>query len=111
MRQAGKRDQRILIEALEVGKGGSGGMQKNWVPVAEVWGSVRHLSGNEKRATSVGGLVAEARTEFEILYRPGVTATMRVVHRGTQYNIVHVNNLQERNQALVLTCDSRVNHG
>ncbi|KQM79822.1 phage head closure protein [Xylophilus sp. Leaf220] len=111
MRQAGKRDQRVQIEALQVGKGESGGMQKTWVSVAEVWGSVRHLSGHEKRATDVGGLVAEARTEIEILYRPGVTATMRVVHRGTRYNIVHVNNLQERNQALVLTCDSGVNHG
>ncbi|KQM78909.1 head-tail adaptor protein [Xylophilus sp. Leaf220] len=83
MRLAGKRDQRILIEALQVDKGTSGGMQQTWVPVARVWGSVRHLSGNEKRATAVGGLVAEARTEFEILYRPGVIAT----------------------------CDSGVNHG
>lgn len=111
MRQAGKRDQPIQIEALGVGKGTSGGMQKTWAPVATVWGSIRHLSGNEKRVTDVGGVVPQARTEIEILYRPGIAATMRVVHRGTQYNIVHVNNLQERNQALVLTCDSGVNHG
>ncbi len=110
--QHGKRDRRITLEAPTVGQGASGGMKRQWVLVTECWASVRNLPGTEKDATGVGGgQVAEARTEFGLLYRPGVTAKMRIRYDGRTYNIRHVNDWQEKHQQLVLTCDTGASDG
>lgn len=78
-----------------------------WADVAaNVPAAVRHLSGNERRATSHGGQVAEARTEITIRYRPGVHAQMRCQHQGVPYNIRHINNFMAKNESLILTCDT-----
>lgn len=107
----GKLDQPITLQASTVSKGSSGGIVKAWADVAKCWASVRHLSGNERQSSSAGGQVAEARTEITIHWRPGVTAQMRVLHRGMAYNIRHVNDLMARRECLILTCDTGVNDG
>lgn len=109
----GKRNKRITIEAPTDGKGASGGMTRTWAAVASmpVWAAVRHFGGNEQSAVKQGGEVAVARTEFDISYRAGITARMRVSCDGVVYNIRHVNNWQERNESLVLTCDAGANNG
>lgn len=112
MLQAGKLDQRITLQTKTVGKGASGGIVSSWAEFISVWADVRHLSGNERSATNAGGgQVAQARTEFGIRYRPGITAQMRVLYRGAVYNIVHVNNIRGGNERIVLTCDTGVNDG
>ena len=112
MMQAGRLNRRITLQSLTVSKGASGGMTKTWVNFASsVPAAVRNLSGNERRATSVGGQVAEARTEFTIRYRSGVTAEMRVLYAGAVYNIRHVNDWMGKRESLVLTCDTGVNDG
>lgn len=112
MMQAGRLNRRITLQSLTVGKGTSGGMKKTWVNFASsVPAAVRNLSGNERRATSVGGQVAEARTEFTIRYRSGVTADMRVLYQGAVYNIRHVNDWMGKRESLVLTCDTGMNDG
>ena len=110
--QAGRLNRRITLQSLTVAKGTSGGMTKTWVNVATgIAAAVRNLSGNERRATSAGGQVAEARTEFTIRYRAGVTAEMRVLYQGAVYNIRHVNDWMGKRESLVLTCDTGVNDG
>lgn len=109
--QHGKRDRRITLEAPTVGQGTSGGMKRQWSKVTDCWASVRNLSGNEKSAAGAGGQIAEARTEFGLLYRPGVTAQMRVRYDGRIFNIRHVNNWMEKHQHLVLTCDTGASDG
>lgn len=109
--KAGQLDQRITLQAPTVSKGASGGMAKAWVDVATIWAAVRHLSGNERRASSAGGEVAQARTEFTIRTRPGVTAQLRVLYRGKIYNITHVNSYTDRDAWMLLTCDTGVNDG
>lgn len=110
--QAGKFDKRIRLEAEVTTQGAAGGVKTAWTEVATVWASVRNFSGGERRSTGAGGGEVEvARTEFTIRYRPGVTAKMRVVFKGAVYNIAHVNNFMERNESLVLTCDTGANDG
>lgn len=111
MLQAGKLDQRITLQGVNITRGTSGGVVKAWADIATVWAAVRHLSGNERAASSAGGQVAEARTAITIRYRPGITAQSRVLYRGAVYNIRHVNNLMARDEALILTCDTGVNDG
>ena len=111
MLQAGKLTQRITLQALTITKGASGGAVKGWSEVAQVWAAVRHLSGNERQASSAGGQEAEARTEFTIRYRAGVTERMRVLYGTKIYNIRHLNDFMARRESLVLTCDTGVNNG
>lgn len=111
MQQAGKLDQRVTLQGVNVTRGTSGGVVKGWADIATVWAAVRHLSGNERQVSSAGGQVAEARTEITIRYRAGITAQMRVLYRGAVYNIRHVNNLMARNETLILTCDTGANDG
>lgn len=112
MLQAGKLTQRITLQAPAITKGTSGGITKVWADVAaNVPAAVRHLSGNERQASSAGGQVAEARTEFTMRYRPGITAKMRVLYQGAVYNIRHVNDWMGKRESLLLTCDTGVNDG
>ncbi len=109
---AGGLNQRVRLEAQTATQGSAGGVQKSWVEVATVWAAIRHFNGEERRATATGGgEVATARTEITIRYRPSVTAKMRAIHQGVIYNIVHVNNWMQRNESLVLTCDTGANDG
>jgi SPP1 family predicted phage head-tail adaptor len=112
MLYAGKLNQRIALQVPAIGKDASGGITKAWSDTAtNVPAAVRHMSGTERQATSVGGQVAEARTEFTLRYRPGVTAQMRVLYRGAVYNVRHVNDFMARREFLILTCDTGVNDG
>jgi SPP1 family predicted phage head-tail adaptor len=112
MLEAGKLDKQVQLQSPTVVPDADGGQVKAWANVGRPrWAGIRHLSGAEKNATAHGGQVAEARTEITMRYRPGVTEQMRILHKGTAYNIRHVNNWLERNEALILTCDSGVNDG
>lgn len=110
---AGDLNRRITLEALTQTKDDEGGMVDSWVPLAgmPIWARVANLSGNERRATSHGGQVAEARTEFTIRYRAGIDAKMRISYNAKLYNIRHVNNYLEENRFLILTCDTGMNDG
>lgn len=107
----GQLDQKITLQSNAVSKDASGGMVKTWGEVAKPWAAVRHLGGNERRASSAGGQAAQARTEFTIYARPGINEQMRVLYRGKIYNITHVNPYTDRGAWMLLTCDTGVNNG
>ncbi len=111
--EARQLNKRVTVQQKTVTKGASGGMVEAWAALAgmPVWAGINHFGGNERRVTDQGGQVVEARAEITIRYRAGITAQMRVLHGATVYNIRHVNNWQERNERLVLTCDTGVNGG
>lgn len=109
--ETGDLNKRIVIESLTQTKDVYGGMVDSWATFATVWARVNNLSGNEKRATLLGGQVAEARTEFTIRYRAGILPTMRISYDGKKYNIRHVNNEYAGNEWIILTCDTGVNDG
>lgn len=109
--QAGQLNRRITLESLVQTKDSEGGMVDSWSAVATVWAKVDNLSGNDRRATSHGGQVAEARTEFTIRHRSDLNAKMRVNYSGKKYNIRHLNDFAEAHRFVVLTCDTGVNDG
>lgn len=106
-------DKSIQIQHCQVTKGASGGVLKEWTAfVSQAYAAIRHLSGNEKQATTAaGGQVGVARTEFRIRFRPGITPQMRIVHGSQFYNINHVNPLYEGGDWLILTSETGVNNG
>ena len=109
---AGELTQRIEIQENTPGKDGQGGIADNWTVFTPAWAKVNHLSGSSKRATAAGGgKVTEARTEFTMYFKAGVTADMRITHRGKIYDISHVNNYLERNEYLIIEATEGVNHG
>lgn len=111
MLQAGKLDQRIVLRKPTVTKGNSGGVVKGWEEQPAMWAAARHLSGNERPASSAGGFVAVARTEFTVPFRESVTPQWSLIHRGEIYNIKHVNDFMGRREMLVLTCEAGGNDG
>lgn len=109
---AGQLDQQITIQQLTQVKDAEGGMVDNWSDfVSDVWARKNNLSGNERSATRQGGIKLEERTEFTTYFIPDVSNRMRIMHNGTSYNIRHVNNFMERNEFLIITCDTGGNHG
>lgn len=67
--QSQQLDTRIQVEAVNITRGASGGVQKDWTPHSQPWAQRRDLSGNERAASSAGGQVAVARVEFVLRER------------------------------------------
>ena len=108
-----KLDKRVRIELKTVTKGASGGKRETWSLVAEVWAGIANKAGREQRSTDAGGgLVAVGDSEIEIRYRAGVTATMhRIVHGAKVYDIVHVDDVMEQHDRMLLACKTGVSNG
>ena len=105
--RAGDMNQQITIQQRTQTKDAEGGMVDSWADfAANVWAKVNNLSGNERSATAKGGERKEERIEFTIYYFAGVTNLMRISHNGKTHNIRHVNNFMERNEFLIITCDT-----
>lgn len=109
-------NKRIAIERLEISKGTSGGQQRRWMPWLQgLHSAVRHLSGAERRASSIGGEVGVSVTEFRIRARPQIQPEMvpdlRVMFGGVPYDIKHINPLFEGGAWIVLTCEMGANDG
>ncbi|MGZ9027376.1 MAG: phage head closure protein [Telluria sp.] len=99
-------DQLVVIQSPVAGKDAAGGNVTTWSDFDEVWAGFRNLSGAERKATSHGGQAVEARTEITIRYHPDLTARMAILHDGVRYNIRHVNNYNNQNLKMILTCDT-----
>lgn len=98
----------VVIQYPMSGKDAAGGNVTNWLNLhaEEQWAGIRNMPGTEKRGTSHGGQVAVARTEIALWFDPAITEVMRIVYGGKFYNIRHVNNYNEQDQVLILTCDT-----
>lgn len=104
--RAGSLKLRVTFQRQTYGKDGFGGTVENCADVCTVFASMRNLSGDEKRLTEHGGEAAVARTEFTVRYRSDIDEGMRVLYKGKVYNIRHVNNYNEENEKLIVTCDT-----
>ena len=82
---AGKLDQRILIQTSIDGRDTLNAKTTNWITFAEVWASARQTMGRE--FLKGDGVQAEGKATFAIRFREGVTSGMRVIWRGRTYGI------------------------
>ena len=87
--QIGKLDRRITIEQLTQGKGADyGEPTETWSAWATVWANVYYGGGREfEQARQIN---AEIDTQFQIRYRPGILATMRIAYDGRYYDIYRI---------------------
>jgi SPP1 family predicted phage head-tail adaptor len=71
----GDLDQRVALESPSRAPDGGGGADLTWQTVAEVWASVRPITGDERlRADQVAGRITHV---VVIRRRSGVTPAMR----------------------------------
>lgn len=85
---AGKLRHRVRIEEFYSSLDSDGVMQEGWALWAVVWAAVEPLSAREfiQSAQVQSSVVAR----ITIRYRPGLSHTMRIVHRDRIYNIAGV---------------------
>lgn len=106
MLPAGDFDKRVMLQRRVDNKDSQGRNVIAWVDIPpKTYAKIRNVSGEEKRATPHGGQEPVARTEITIRYRSGIDSGMRVLRGSMVYNIRHVNNFNEANESLILTCD------
>ncbi len=83
---AGKlRDRVTLQDQVQTQDPDTGEMLVAWQDVAELWANVEPLSVREFIASAAGQ--SEVTARITIRYRTGITASMRMLHRGKVYNI------------------------
>lgn len=84
----------------------TGGFTQSWVKVADLWAKIKNASGSEMlHADQLG---ATAFSDFTIRYRANINEIMRLVYRGTNYQIRHINNVEEADLWLVVKAERGV---
>ena len=105
MINAGALRHRVQILKPSTQKDALGQRVEAFTPIDEpstVAASVKNLSGRElERAKQV---VAEATHEVIVRYRSGITKSHRISFKGRTIAIGHVDNVEELNQLLRMTC-------
>lgn len=74
----------------------------NVVGLTALWCSVKTTGGAEFYAAQK--INAETSMLFKLRYIPGITNLMRVVYNSKNYEIINVNNVDEANEFLLLSC-------
>jgi SPP1 family predicted phage head-tail adaptor len=84
--RAGKLRHRITIQKPGLTQDPiSGEMVPGWEEVRKVWADKRPSSAREFKQSAA--TQSEITGEFQIRYRDGIDASMRILHRGKVYNI------------------------
>lgn len=108
--QAGLLRHWVDIEQFAEHVNSSGERDRYWEPVATVWAAVEPMSARE--FTAAQQIQSKVTTRITIRYRDGITAAMRIVHRGKYYNIQGV--LSDKDSGieyLTLPCSEGTNEG
>lgn len=99
-------NRKITIQKLVKTATSTGGFDESWVNVANVWAKIKNMSGTELvRADQLG---ATAFSDFTIRYRAGLNETMKIVYRGVDYQIRHINNIEELDRFLIIKAERGV---
>ncbi len=99
----GKLRHRLTIQQEQRAGDAGTGVTIVWAKVAEVWGSVKPLSGRE--TLQAMQLQARISHSIRIRYRAGITVGMRVLFGTRAFNIRAVKNVDERNRWLDIMAD------
>ena len=81
----------------------TGGFTTSWLKVADVWAKIKNTSGSELlHADQLG---ATAFSDFTIRYRSNINEVMRLVYRGDNYQVRHINNIEEADLWLIVKAE------
>lgn len=105
--QAGRFRHRVTIQKKTVGQDSAGGITETWSNFAKnVNAAIDAVTGSE--STSSQQITSKVTAEISIRWRPGITATMRVLHLDDTYNIEGVLNDSETGRKIItLLCTQR----
>jgi SPP1 family predicted phage head-tail adaptor len=78
----------------------TGGFSESWVKVADVWAKIKNASGSELLHADQLGAVSFS--DFTIRYRSNISEMMRLVYRDNNYQIRHINNIDEADLWLIV---------
>lgn len=100
--QAGKLNERVLLQCPEITQDDFGALLKKWVDVGEVWANVRFQRGAEFQRGN-----ADLRTvsvSVRVRFRRDLDADMRLIHRGRIFAITAVLPDETGKQYVDLVC-------
>lgn len=109
--KAGRLRHRVDLQALETVHDSDGAISEEWISLfPKLSAEIMPLSGRELIAAA--SIQSNVQTRIKIRYRNGITTKMRIVHRGTIYNIESIiPDLDSGIRHLVLNCSSGMNEG
>ena len=105
----GELSRRITIQHRIGGHDSFGQNLLTWADFLSCWASIEITSATEVDAAQA--LLAEVLYQIVILYRPTVTASMRVIYQGKVLEILSVTDDGLRHERLTLTCKQGLTQG
>jgi SPP1 family predicted phage head-tail adaptor len=112
MAAAGPKRQRVTIQTLSEARDSYGQNIKSWASAGPYWARVKNLSGRE--AVNAKQIKADTTHLVEMRYigtlfsTPGLLPSMRLLFNSRVFNILWVNNVDERNREYQLLCQEFV---
>ena len=86
---AGKLRHRVTIQRQEETQNpDTGAIDVSWQPYAERW--AEHISSSVREFIAAAAVQSEVKGRFTVRADEGITAGMRVIHRGKAYAILGV---------------------
>ena len=99
-------NRRIELQQLVKTGTATGGFTQSWLKVANVWAKIKNASGAELlHADQLG---ATAFSDFTIRHRTNINEMMRIVYRGIDYQVRHINNIEEADLWLIVKAERGV---
>lgn len=93
-------NRKVTLYRLEITNTPTGGQSEQWIKVADLWAKIKNTSGSELlRADALG---STSFSDFTIRYRANINETMKLVYRNKDYQIRHINNVDEADLWLVV---------
>lgn len=102
----GELRHRLALQAPIESEDGGGGVTRTWALIAEVWGAIRPLSGNE--SVEADGLRGRVSHEIWIRYRAGVVPEMRFALGARVFEIRAAIDNGERHRFLRCLVEERI---
>ena len=103
----GDLDKRVILQTRKIKEPDFGATDfgEDFVKSDEVWASVKTTSGK----VIFDGVAADVRITHEIgiRYNPDVTSETWIILGGNQLDVALVDNLEERNEWMILLCTDR----
>ena len=99
-------NRKIEIQSLVVTPTDAGGFTESWVTLTSAWSKIKNASGTELiHADQLG---AVAFSDFTIRYRSDLNESMRIIYRGTEFQVRHINNIEEADKFLIIKAERGV---
>jgi SPP1 family predicted phage head-tail adaptor len=102
----GMLNQRISIYEKTQVSDSSGGRSTSWTLVAEPWCSMKPLTGSERIRAET--LTAQGMIRVLMRYRTDIDEAMKAVHRGVEYQIRSIVNIEMADEWLEIMLEKGV---